>query len=121
MEIKYRDGQISFRPWELFEQCSLDDKKHLIDVLSCDAEIIKHVTEQILDGFTGEVSYGSRACNATPNPGTGLDWACREVAKRSGEVAAKEIKSLADALAREKSAHNGTYQLLQNLRNKYEH
>jgi hypothetical protein len=50
-----------------------------------------------------------------------LDWACREVAKRSGEVAAKEIKSLADALAREKSAHNGTYQLLQNLRNKYEH
>jgi hypothetical protein len=43
-------------------------------------------------------SRAGRNCVADSEPRNGLDWACREVAKRAGEVAADEIKRLESAL-----------------------
>lgn len=70
----------------------------LIERLSCKDIVIKHVVDQILGYGTENGFSGCRNPEAKSNETDGLDWACREIAKRSSEVAAKEIKRLEEAL-----------------------
>lgn len=103
MKTQYKDGLLSIDVQALFDAIPDDEKVSLIETLSCQDSVIKHVTDQILDGWTERGFYGSIACTAIDDPVFGLDWACRQVAKRAGEVAAKEIKRLEDALRHSES------------------
>ena len=99
MNTEYRGLKLVIGVFELLHNMPDEDKIKLIDELSCEDAIIKHVVDQILDGWTENVSHGAILVPASSNPKEGLDYAMREVAKRSGEVAAKEIKRLEEALA----------------------
>lgn len=94
MNVCYKDGKIEFDFEDLLR--SLDEKSKLqaAEHLACHDEIIKHVVDQILDGFTEDGSRGYRCFLSEEEPETALDWACREIAKRSSEVAKKEIEIL---------------------------
>jgi hypothetical protein len=71
----------------------------MIERLGCESAVIKAVTEQILDGWTEDGWHGpTGVASPEPQPCSGLDWARREVARRAGDAAAKEIKRLENAL-----------------------
>lgn len=89
---------ISFRFHDLIEYMPMEDKLKLIESLSCDEEVIKHVIDQVLDGCTENGSCGGKYCTAHADPTRGLDFACRQVALRAGETAVSEIKRLQDAV-----------------------
>lgn len=94
------DGIFSFDFAALMDDLKPEDKLRLAESLACESAIITHVTAQILDGWTENCCHGPKCCTAPDDPAQchGLDWAVRQVAKRSGEVAAKEIARLEDAL-----------------------
>jgi hypothetical protein len=84
---------------DLLGQLDLEQKRNLADALACQEDVIKDVIGQVLDGHTASGSYSALCCTAQANPAwPGLDWACREVAKRAGETAEREIKRLEEAV-----------------------
>ena len=88
--------------YELIEDMPDDGLLTLADAIAVRDDVIKYVTQQILDGWTDLESRAGMACTAEAEPKRGLDWAVREVAKRSGEVAANEVLRLEAALKYEK-------------------
>lgn len=113
--MRYKDGKIEHDLHELLEGCSEDTKMEMIESMACDADIIKHVTAQILDRWTENCCAGSSYVTAQVEARTGLDWAWREVARRAGEVAASEIKRLEDALAHKTQEHMNALEELRSL------
>ncbi len=102
MDIKVKDGKLIISIIQIIECLSLEDKQQIIDTLSCEDDIIKNVTDQLLTGFTEMGSHGSTGSQSSTDP-TPLDKARMEIALRSGEVAEKEIKSMKDTLKWEKA------------------
>ena len=100
MKVRYTDGQIQIDIYELLANTPKDQKAVMIEVMACDDDIIKHIVDQLLQGWTENDLAGSRNYTAIQNPKSGLDWACREIAKRSSEVARKEIERLETAVKR---------------------
>ena len=98
MNAKYKDGNIEFDLHDLLMSVSAESKAEMIESLACDDEIIKHVADQIITKWTENCCSGGAACTAGADPRFGLDWAWREVAKRSSEVAEREIKRLEGAI-----------------------
>lgn len=99
MKLEYKDGKLCFDFYAAVSELPEAEKLQLADTLACDGEVVKFVTQQILDGWTEHGSYSSKFAVAIAEPAGGLDWACRQVALRSGEVAKKEIERLQNALA----------------------
>ena len=99
MTTKLEKGFLKIDLLDCLERLSLEEKKELIDTLSCGDDVIKNVVDQVLDGYTELGSHGSIAF-AQATETFGLGWAKREIAKRSGEVAAKQIKALEESLER---------------------
>jgi hypothetical protein len=105
MTATYKDGKLSFDFTDLIDRVAPDDQVALIESLSCSDPIIRHVAAQIMDRWTENGYSGAERCTAAPDTDgpvlvPALDWAARTVARRSGEVAAREIKRLEDALRR---------------------
>lgn len=102
MNLKFnKDGKLEFNLIDLFDNLPAETKIQLVESLSCDEAILKHVLDQLLDGWTENMYYGATALpEATPF--WSLDKAKREVAKRAGEVAKAEIERLERELARQK-------------------
>ncbi len=98
MNVKYKDGKLELNLHELLGSVSAEDKLDMVESLACDDEIIKHVADQIIKKWTENCYHGSTHITATVEPALGLDWAWREVAKRSGEVAKREIERLESAI-----------------------
>lgn len=98
MNATYKDGKIQFDLHDLLQSVSLETKKELIESLACDDDIIKHVSDQIIKRWTENCYSGSSLCTASDTPVFGLDWAWREVAKHSGDVAKREIARLEEAI-----------------------
>jgi len=96
--MKFKDGKIEIDMMELMKGMIDSQKEQIIESLACDCDVIKFVTQQIIDGFTENGFFGSSLCTASHAPTYGLDWAKREVAKASGEVAKREIEALEKAL-----------------------
>lgn len=118
MRVNFSSENVfSFDFAALMDDLKPEDKLRLAESLACESAIIAHVTAQILDGWTESGFRGSKGCTAPddPAPHYGLDWAVRQVAKRSSEVAAKEIARLEDALAKKEkdlqSAYRDNYEL----------
>lgn len=102
MKVTLERGDLKIDLCALLERLSDEDKQKLVETLACESSIIRHVTDQILTGWTESGWTGSVGCSdlVDPAPCTGLDWAIRQVSLRSGPVAAKEIVRLAEALKR---------------------
>lgn len=98
MEIKYKDGTLQIDLHSFLDSLKQEDSSEFLESISCNDKVIKHVTDQILDKWTENYYYGSVSVTAGATAYSGLDWAWREVAKRSGEVAKREIERLEAAL-----------------------
>jgi hypothetical protein len=98
MKVRYEEGQIRLNLHDLLAYVQPDQKQELIESLACDDDIITFVTQQILDKYTESGYSGGAYVVACADPVRGLDWAWREVARRSGEVAQLEIERLERAL-----------------------
>jgi len=97
--MKLIDGKIVFDIHDALEQLIPKHKAELVETLACDDDIIKFVTQQVIDGWTDSGFHGSTFCSAQPAPTRGLDWARREIAKASGDIAKQEIESLEKELS----------------------
>ena len=100
MNIKYKDGNLQLDLHDLLDNVREEDLSEFLESVSCNDKVIKHVTDQILGKWTENGYSGGAACTADAAPVWGLDKAWREVAKRSGEVAKREIERLEEALKR---------------------
>jgi len=98
MTLKYKNGELYIDFFDLLSGIPEQDKIDLIESLSCEDAIIKHVTDQILDGWTENCCSGGSCFTAGHSPTTGLDFARRQIAKRADEIAKKEIEKLEKAL-----------------------
>ena len=120
MNVKYDKGEIKFDLHDILQSVSGEDKLAMMESFACDDDIIKHVADQIISKWTENYCSGGTAFPASAEPRFGLDWACREVAKKSGEVAAREIERLEKAVAYhqegERKAWEANYELRRELR-----
>lgn len=85
-------------PNELLELMSEDDKLHFMQSLSSHEIIIKHVADQIINGYT-EDGYSGSYSGVESQPHTALQTAVRDISINSDEIARKEIEILQKALA----------------------
>lgn len=102
MKLEYKDGNLQFDFFEAIKSIPEEQRPELLEDLSCDDVIIKHVTDQILDGWTENFCSGGSCVSAQASPTIGLDYARREIAKRSSEIAKKEIENLEKELKKVK-------------------
>lgn len=100
MTLKFnKENKLEFDICDLLDSVSAESKVELIESLSCDEAILKHVVDQILDGWTENAYHGSEACTVESKPRYSLDFARREISKRAGEVAKTVVESLEKSLA----------------------
>ena len=103
MTLQYnKDGKLEFELHDLLQGAKYDTKIELIESLACDDDIIEHVVDQILDGWTENCYCGASAYEQTEIPRYGLDIARREISKRSGEIAKQTIEKLEKTIASQK-------------------
>lgn len=102
MKAKFESGKISIDFTDVLCSMSADEKRELIESLSCDEAVVAFVGQQIIDKWTESGFYSGVSCVATAEAYGGLDKVWRDVAKASGEVAKREIERLEDALRFEK-------------------
>lgn len=100
MHITIKNGDLSIDIITLLDHLDDQAKIRMIDTLSCEEAIIKHVTDQILKGWTEEGSHGHEDLVAKADPCHQLEIARREIAKRANEVARAEIVKLEHVLAK---------------------
>ena len=98
MKIQFKDGNLQINLHSLLDNIREEDLSEFLESISCNDKVIKHVTDQILDRWTENFHSGSSNITASAEVYLGLDKAWREVAKRSGEVAKREIERLEEAL-----------------------
>lgn len=116
MTIKYTNGKLELDLHELLGSVSKETKLELVESLACDDEIIKHVADQIIKKWTENCFSGGVLCTASSSPSFGLDWAWREVAKHSGEVAKREIGRLEKAIEHKDKLYADALEENRNLR-----
>jgi hypothetical protein len=92
VKSEYINGNLSVNLGEVLECLTLDEKLEIIEMLSCMDDVIKHVSDQILEGWTEGCSHGATGVGATFT--TPLDKARFEVAKRSSASAKYIIERL---------------------------
>ena len=98
--VKYKEGNLIVDLHSLLDNVPKEDLEVFFESVSCNDRVIKHVTDQIISKWTENCYYGATCIDAPAEPCNGLDKAWREVAKRSGEVAKREIERLEEALKR---------------------
>lgn len=94
MNITYDNGYLKVDIYDICRGLPKEDKLKIVECLACDDDLIKHVTDQIVDGMTENGYYGSSYCTVSPEPYLPLDAARRKIAKGSSEVAKNEIERL---------------------------
>ena len=100
MNVSYENGYLKVDIYDLCTGLPKEDKLKLVESLACDDDLIRHVSDQIVEGMTENGYYGSSYCTPSPEPYLALDAARRKVAKGSSEVAKKEIEKLEKELKR---------------------
>ncbi len=98
--LKYKEGNLVIDLHGLLDSVPKTDLEEFFESVSCNYRVIEHVTSQILDKWTSSGYYAGVCVTATDETHNALDKAWREVAKRSGEVAKREIERLETALKR---------------------
>ena len=102
MQVKLEKGRLVVEVSDLLYNIAPEDKSELLKHITCDDQVIRDVTAQLLDGWTEDGWHGSKLCEASADTVNvivpAIDAGRREIAKRSGEVAKKEIEALEKAL-----------------------
>lgn len=98
MRVTYEGGNLTVNLIDLLDGMSLEEKRELIESLSCQGDVVEFVGQQIIDKWTENGFYSGVSCIATAEAYHGLDKVWRDVAKASGEVAKREIERLEDAV-----------------------
>lgn len=98
MKATIKDGAVTLKLYHLLEQLTDNELKAFADSVAIQDHVITYVVQQILDGWTDHDSRAALTCVAETEPRNGLGWALREIAKRSGDVASKEIKRLEEGM-----------------------
>lgn len=104
VEFKFEEGKLVLDVEYLLDAMSDQEKLHLVERLSTEDVVIKHVVDQIVEGFTENCRRGSRVCGPSVEPSLPLDVAHRRIAEASSEIAEQEIAGMKRELAREKEA-----------------
>lgn len=94
----FRNGLICFTPEDLFKALPPDQRAAMLEDLACEDAVIKHVSDQILEGWTENLSSGADDYPAKSTPRSALSAARRRIAHFSGQLASKEIARLESAL-----------------------
>lgn len=98
MSIEYtEDHKFQFSLQDVLEKLPDDRKVALIEALSCEDAIIKHIMDQVLDSCTENGWHGGRS-SGNVTPFTPIDIARRRIAESSSKVAAEEIAALKRAV-----------------------
>lgn len=92
MELEIKDGKVIIDPIDILSELSGDDKIQVIEALSCESEVIQHVTDQIIHGCTENGWHGSIGFSSKPS--TPLEKAIREITESSSDIAKKEIEKM---------------------------
>lgn len=116
MKVTVNERQIGIDLYELVESLPEDALLTFADALAVQDHVIKYVTQQILDGWTERDSSGGRFTVTEVTPVAGLDWACREVAKRASEVSKSEIERLEKSVAYHKECEDNLRKMLNERR-----
>lgn len=116
VEFKFEEGKFVIDAESLLDAMPDESKMHLIERLSCEDVVIKHVVDQIVDGLTENWCSGSRLCGTSEEVYLPLDIAARRIAEASSDIAAKEIDALKRELKRTKERLDEAYQDLDRVR-----
>lgn len=98
MRSTYSNGSLSIHLGDVLSALPEADKSSLIDTLSCEDAVIRHVTDQLLNGLTEQLSSGAEDYPARGVPVAALSAARRRIALAAGAVAAEEVARLQRAL-----------------------
>lgn len=99
MIAKFQDGKLQLDLHDFLSSVPDEQKVELIESLSCDEAILKHVIAQLLDGWTESCYHGATTALASPEPHTALDKGRREIALRASEQAERTIKAMSQRVA----------------------
>ena len=86
------EGKLVIDVQDIFDNLSHDSTLELIESLSCSEVVIKHVADQLLEGWTENGYHGSVSSGLTPS--TQICAARDKIAKGAGDVASKRILEL---------------------------
>ncbi len=96
--MKYENGEIKIDAWEMLAFIPKEKLLEFIETFSCHDVVIKHVTDQIIEGWTENMCHGGSDYTAKSEPISALNCARRRIAKESGELAKEEIGALEGSL-----------------------
>lgn len=105
MEMKLNeDGTLSFNVdiYDFLDSLSDEKSIELAESLSCQDAVIKHVTDQLFDGYTENGCHGSK--RGGDNPSTQLELSQEKVRKLGNRLLIKEVKRLRGKLE-DKNSH----------------
>ena len=106
--MKLENGKLTIDLWDFLTDLEGEQKLELIETLSCQEAIIKHVSDQIITGFTENIYNGGSDGVAKSTPWSQLDIARREIAKNSSEIHKNEIEELEKAVKYQEDEVNRT-------------
>ena len=96
------EGKLVIEVQDIFDALSHDATLELIESLSCSEIVIKHVADQLLEGWTENGYHGSICSGLTPS--TQINGARDKIAKGANDIATKRIAELERMVALEKEA-----------------
>jgi hypothetical protein len=114
--FEFNEGKFVIDVEYLLDAMSDQDKLNLVERLSTEDVVIKHVVDQIVDGLTENCRGGSRLCGSAVEHFLPLDIAHRRIAEASSEIAEKEIDALKRELERKSKALDDAYRELEQIR-----
>ena len=100
MKVEIKDGKVILDACEMFDNMDADELHKLVQSLACQDAILKHVTDQLLEGWTEDGYHGSKGGDATGN--SPLDLARRRIALGAGKVAKETIEAQQRQIENEK-------------------
>ncbi len=105
MKVEYVDGKFQFSLQCALEDMTADERVALIEALSCEEAILKHVLDQVIDGHTESWFHGYKS-SGDITPYTAIGAARRRIAEASSQIAADEIEALKRSIASAKELGN---------------
>ncbi len=116
MEIN-NDGNLILDVNDIFDSVPSESIPELIERLSCSELIIKHVADQLLEGWTENGYHGSISSGL--NPSTEICIARDKIAKGANDVAVARIKELERAVESAESLTNAGWDAYHKLNRTY--
>ena len=96
------EGKLEIDVQDIFDNLPKESVLELIESLSCSEIVIKHVADQLLEGWTENGYHGYMCSGLTPS--TEIDIAKDKIAKGANDIAIKRIAELERMVEHEKES-----------------